>query len=57
MRRTYNVELIAAWLLFIGASCFLVGSALNLWMAYDRNYMFRHYISQAMDGLKKKHDL
>lgn len=29
-----SAQLIASWTLFAGAVCFLVGSAINLWLAY-----------------------
>jgi hypothetical protein len=29
-----SAQVLAAWMLFAGAVCFLAGSALNLWLIY-----------------------
>jgi hypothetical protein len=29
-----SAQFVAAWTLFAGACCFLVGSAINLWLIY-----------------------
>jgi hypothetical protein len=29
-----TAQLVAAWVLFAGAVCFFVGSAINLWLTY-----------------------